>query len=126
MKLILIASFYLLGAIPTIKLKHKTFNNISQSIFTNTGYESKNTLTNCVVYGVVPKGKYWMLWSAENRSTVGLFYYIDGQPIGAIYTGQGCHPYCFKTWLPNGKKLFEGESIGVPGGNGIFYEYTEF
>lgn len=78
------------------------------------------------VYGVVPKGKYWILYTAENRSSAGQFYYIDGKAIDAIYTGSGCHPYCFKTWLPDGKKLFEGESVGIKGGNGIYYIYNEY
>ncbi|MGP8217443.1 MAG: hypothetical protein ACLQQ4_17885 [Bacteroidia bacterium] len=86
---------------------------------------TKSVQSTAIVYGVVPKGKYWVLWSAENRSTAGQYYYIDGKPEGAIYTGQGCHPYCYKNW-PNGRKLFEGESVGIQGGNGIYYQINEY
>jgi hypothetical protein len=87
---------------------------------------AKSLATQETVYGIVPKGKYWMLYTAENRSTAGQFYYIDGKAIDAIYTGSGCHPYCYKSWLPDGKKLFEGESVGIKGGNGIYYIYNEY
>jgi hypothetical protein len=86
---------------------------------------SKQSGAHWVIYGVVPKDKVWLLYRAENRSTEQAFVFINGKEADLIFYGKNCSPYCYISWDNSPKRLVEGQSVGVAGGNGIFYQVSE-